>query len=108
MGFKEDQYMLRQSTLASDHLDTPLLRTGPPKSTDVVRWKIMDNVHRAASHPQAQVVPSPKETSEFPQCFILIRVILNYLYPKQLSSSNIAKHIERCILGGLIAERQNI
>uniref|UniRef100_A0A8D0CMP9 Integrin beta n=1 Tax=Scleropages formosus TaxID=113540 RepID=A0A8D0CMP9_SCLFO len=49
VGFKEDQYMLRHSTLTSDYLDTPLVRTGPPKSTDVVRWKITDNVHRSAS-----------------------------------------------------------
>uniref|UniRef100_A0A4W5R2P2 Integrin beta n=1 Tax=Hucho hucho TaxID=62062 RepID=A0A4W5R2P2_9TELE len=51
IGFKEDQYMFRQSLLTSDHLDTPLVRTGPPKSTDVVRWKITDNVHRSPSHP---------------------------------------------------------
>uniref|UniRef100_A0A8K9UHQ9 Integrin beta n=1 Tax=Oncorhynchus mykiss TaxID=8022 RepID=A0A8K9UHQ9_ONCMY len=51
VGFKEDQYMLRQSLLTSDHLDTPLVRTGPPKSTDVVRWKITDNVHRSPNHP---------------------------------------------------------
>uniref|UniRef100_A0AAZ3RII5 Integrin beta n=1 Tax=Oncorhynchus tshawytscha TaxID=74940 RepID=A0AAZ3RII5_ONCTS len=47
----ENQYMLRQSMLTSDHLDTPLVRTGPPKSTDVVRWKITDNVHRSPNHP---------------------------------------------------------
>uniref|UniRef100_A0A8C7L721 Integrin beta n=1 Tax=Oncorhynchus kisutch TaxID=8019 RepID=A0A8C7L721_ONCKI len=64
VGFKEDQYMLRQSLLTSDHLDTPLVRTGPPKSTDVVRWKITDNVHRSPNHPLAQVQPNPKETSE--------------------------------------------
>nr|XP_023692636.1 integrin beta-4 isoform X4 [Paramormyrops kingsleyae] len=80
VGFKEDQYMLRQSTLASDHLDTPLLRTGPPKSTDVVRWKITDNVHRGASHPQAQVVPSPKETIQYP-----ISLRLNRLFTDSLS-----------------------
>lgn len=64
VGFKENQYMLRQSMLTSDHLDTPLVRTGPPKSTDVVRWKITDNVHRSPNHPLAQVQPNPKETSE--------------------------------------------
>uniref|UniRef100_A0AAZ3PEW4 Integrin beta n=1 Tax=Oncorhynchus tshawytscha TaxID=74940 RepID=A0AAZ3PEW4_ONCTS len=52
----ENQYMLRQSMLTSDHLDTPLVRTGPPKSTDVVRWKITDNVHRSPNHPLAQCV----------------------------------------------------
>ncbi|KAF3853063.1 hypothetical protein F7725_013751 [Dissostichus mawsoni] len=43
VGFKEDEYLLRQSLLTSDHLDTPMVRTGPPKGTDVVRWKITDN-----------------------------------------------------------------
>lgn len=63
VGFKEDEYLFRQSMLASDHLDTPMVRTGPLKGTDVVRWKVTDNVHRAASHPQALIKPNPKETS---------------------------------------------
>ncbi|KAG7271203.1 hypothetical protein CRUP_003380, partial [Coryphaenoides rupestris] len=62
VGFKEDEYLLRQSLLTSDHLDTPLVRTGPPKGTDVVRWKVMDNVHRGPHHPDVQVQPNPKET----------------------------------------------
>uniref|UniRef100_A0A7N6BU45 Integrin beta n=1 Tax=Anabas testudineus TaxID=64144 RepID=A0A7N6BU45_ANATE len=52
VGFKEDEYLLRQSLLTSDHLDTPMVRTGPPKGTDVVRWKVTDNVHRGFNHPQ--------------------------------------------------------
>uniref|UniRef100_A0A671XFI0 Integrin beta n=1 Tax=Sparus aurata TaxID=8175 RepID=A0A671XFI0_SPAAU len=55
VGFKEDEYLLRQSLLTSDHLDTPMVRTGPPKGTDVVRWKVTDNVHRAPMHPQFPV-----------------------------------------------------
>uniref|UniRef100_A0A8B9LGC1 Integrin beta n=1 Tax=Astyanax mexicanus TaxID=7994 RepID=A0A8B9LGC1_ASTMX len=66
VGFKEDHYMLRQSLLTSDHLDTPMVRTGPPKSTDVVRWKVKDNVHRPANHPQNQIQPNPKEMIDFP------------------------------------------
>uniref|UniRef100_A0A4W4GFV9 Integrin beta n=1 Tax=Electrophorus electricus TaxID=8005 RepID=A0A4W4GFV9_ELEEL len=66
VGFKEDHYMLRQSLLSSDHLDTPLLRTGPPKSTDVVRWKVKDNVHRGPNHPHNQIQPNPKEMIDFP------------------------------------------
>uniref|UniRef100_A0A8C4XIT4 Integrin beta n=1 Tax=Erpetoichthys calabaricus TaxID=27687 RepID=A0A8C4XIT4_ERPCA len=46
VGFKEDQYMLRQSHLTSDYLDTPMVRTGPLKGADIVKWKINDNVHR--------------------------------------------------------------
>ncbi|XP_071397592.1 integrin beta-4 [Centroberyx affinis] len=66
VGFKEDEYLLRQSLLTSDHLDTPMVRTGPPKGTDVVRWKVTDNVHRGPNHPQAQILPNPKETIQFP------------------------------------------
>lgn len=64
VGFKEDEYLLRHSLLTSDHLDTPMVRTGPPKGTDVVRWKVTDNVHRGPNHPQALIKPNPKETSE--------------------------------------------
>lgn len=64
VGFKEDEYLLRQSLLTSDHLDTPMVRTGPPKGTDVVRWKVTDNVHRGPNHPEALIKPNPKETSE--------------------------------------------
>uniref|UniRef100_A0A8C9QZ21 Integrin beta n=1 Tax=Scleropages formosus TaxID=113540 RepID=A0A8C9QZ21_SCLFO len=80
VGFKEDQYMLRHSTLTSDYLDTPLVRTGPPKSTDVVRWKITDNVHRSASQQLAQVVPNPKENIQFP-----VSLRLNRLFTDSLS-----------------------
>ncbi|KAL4648065.1 integrin beta-4 isoform X1 [Arapaima gigas] len=77
VGFKEDQYMFRQSSLTSNHLDTPLVRTGPPKSTDVVRWKITDNVHRSAS--LAQMVPNQKETVHFPLSLRLSRLFTESL-----------------------------
>lgn len=64
VGWKEDKYVFRQSLLTSDHLDTPMVRTGPPKGTDVVRWRVTDNVHREPSDPQVLVKPNPKETSE--------------------------------------------
>lgn len=52
MGFKEDHYMLRENLMASDHLDTPMLRSGNLKGRDTVRWKITNNVQRPgfASH----------------------------------------------------------
>ncbi|XP_067913943.1 integrin beta-4 isoform X2 [Heterodontus francisci] len=54
VGFKEDHYMLRQSMLTSDTLDTPMVRTNKPVGRDVVRWKVMDNVHKEATiRPQA-------------------------------------------------------
>ncbi|XP_062234922.1 integrin beta-4 isoform X2 [Platichthys flesus] len=80
VGFKEDEYLLRQSLLTSDHLDTPMVRTGPPKGTDVVRWKVTDNVHRGPNHPQALTKPNPKETIQFP-----LSVRLNRLFSDILS-----------------------
>ncbi|XP_071329314.1 integrin beta-4 isoform X2 [Trachinotus anak] len=80
VGFKEDEYLLRQSLLTSDHLDTPMVRTGPPKGTDVVRWKVTDNVHRGPSHPQALMKPNPKETIQFP-----VSLRLNRLFSENLS-----------------------
>ncbi|XP_039082321.1 integrin beta-4 isoform X2 [Hyaena hyaena] len=52
VGFKEDHYMLRENLMASDHLDTPMLRSGNLKGRDMVRWKVTNNVQRSgpASH----------------------------------------------------------
>ncbi|XP_069012277.1 integrin beta-4 isoform X1 [Embiotoca jacksoni] len=80
VGFKEDEYLLRQSLLTSDHLDTPMVRTGPPKGTDVVLWKVADNVHRAPNHPQALMKPNPKEIIPFP-----VSLRLNRLFSENLS-----------------------
>ncbi|XP_034495895.1 integrin beta-4 isoform X3 [Ailuropoda melanoleuca] len=46
VGFKEDHYMLRENLMVSDHLDTPMLRSGNLKGRDTVRWKITNNVQR--------------------------------------------------------------
>uniref|UniRef100_UPI00398E4990 integrin beta-4 isoform X2 n=1 Tax=Pristiophorus japonicus TaxID=55135 RepID=UPI00398E4990 len=60
VGFKEDHYMLRQSKLTSDSLDTPMVRTNKPDGTDIVRWQVVDNVHKGAT---AQTQPTnPKDT----------------------------------------------
>ncbi|KAM4844603.1 integrin beta-4 isoform 2-T2 [Thomomys bottae] len=63
VGFKEDHYMLRENLMASDHLDTPMLRSGNLKGQDTVRWKITNNVQRpgyathAASTNPTELVP---------------------------------------------------
>ncbi|XP_011820796.1 PREDICTED: integrin beta-4 [Mandrillus leucophaeus] len=63
VGFKEDHYMLRENLMASDHLDTPMLRSGNLKGRDVVRWKVTNNVQRpgfathAASINPTELVP---------------------------------------------------
>lgn len=38
--------MLRENLMASDHLDTPMLRSGNFKGVDRVRWKVTNNVQR--------------------------------------------------------------
>uniref|UniRef100_A0A8C1XYC9 Integrin beta n=1 Tax=Cyprinus carpio TaxID=7962 RepID=A0A8C1XYC9_CYPCA len=83
VGFKEDHYMLRQSLSTTDHLDTPMVRTSPPKSTDIVRWKVTDNVHRGPNHPQNQIKPNPKETIQYP-----ISLRLNRQYSETLSKES--------------------
>uniref|UniRef100_A0A8C2MDQ6 Integrin beta n=1 Tax=Cricetulus griseus TaxID=10029 RepID=A0A8C2MDQ6_CRIGR len=63
VGFKEDHYLLRENLMASDHLDTPMLRSGNLKGRDTVRWKITNNVQRpgfathAASTSPTELVP---------------------------------------------------
>ncbi|XP_053425492.1 integrin beta-4 isoform X7 [Nycticebus coucang] len=63
VGFKEDHYMLRENLMASDHLDTPMLRSGNLKGRDTVRWKVTNNMQRpgfathAASTNPAELVP---------------------------------------------------
>ncbi|KAM6245399.1 integrin beta-4 isoform 2-T2 [Porphyrio hochstetteri] len=53
VGFKEDHYMLRHSLMSSDHLDTPMIRSGSLKGRDTVRWKINNNVHKQGFTPLA-------------------------------------------------------
>lgn len=56
--------MLRQSLMSSDHLDTPLVRSGSLKGRDTVRWKIHNNVHRQGVTSPAAT--NPKDLSECP------------------------------------------
>ncbi|XP_039991234.1 integrin beta-4 isoform X2 [Xiphias gladius] len=94
VGFKEDEYLLRQSLLTSDHLDTPMVRTGPPKGTDVVRWKVTDNVHRGPNHPQALIKPNPKETIQFPISLRLNRLLSdNLFHPESRDSEQLRKEV---------------
>ncbi|KAI5619018.1 integrin beta-4 precursor, partial [Silurus asotus] len=95
VGFKEDHYMLRQSLLSSDHLDTPMVRTGPPKSTDVVRWKVKDNVHRGPNHPQNQTQLNPKEIIDFPLSLRLLRQFSEELsHPEARNTETLKQQVE--------------
>lgn len=57
--------MLRHSLMSSDHLDTPLVRSGSLKGRDTVRWRIHNNVHRQGVTSPAAT--SPKELGECPR-----------------------------------------
>ncbi|KAM9717001.1 integrin beta-4 isoform 2-T2 [Menidia menidia] len=94
VGFKEDEYLLHQSRLTSDHLDTPMVRTGPLKGTDVVRWKVTDNVHRGANHPQALIKPNPKEMINFPVSVRLNRLFSeNNFHPESRDTEQLRKEV---------------
>lgn len=80
VGFKENEHVLRHSSLHTPFQETPMIRTGPPKGTDVVRWKVTDNVHRPPSHPQNLIKPSPKEIIQYP-----ISLRLNRMFSENLS-----------------------
>ncbi|RVE59233.1 hypothetical protein OJAV_G00186270 [Oryzias javanicus] len=80
VGFKEDEYFFHQSSITSGHLDTPMVRTGPLKGPDVVRWKVTDNVHREPDHPAALATPNSQETINFP-----ISLRLNRTFNESLS-----------------------
>lgn len=55
--------MLRHSLMSSDHLDTPLVRSGSLKGRDTVRWKIHNNVHKQGTASPAAAT-NPKDLSE--------------------------------------------
>ncbi|XP_075701990.1 integrin beta-4 isoform X1 [Rhinoderma darwinii] len=77
VGFKEDHYMLRQSLMSSDYLNTPLVRTGNLKDGDTIRWKITNNVHRPA--------PSPEDLNSKEQVPYGVSLRLARLFTENLS-----------------------
>uniref|UniRef100_A0A670IAM2 Integrin beta n=1 Tax=Podarcis muralis TaxID=64176 RepID=A0A670IAM2_PODMU len=63
VGFKEDHYLLRKSLMTSDHLDTPMVRSGNLKGRDTVHWKINNNVHKEGF---SSLALNPKDLSKCP------------------------------------------
>uniref|UniRef100_A0A8B9IFS3 Integrin beta n=1 Tax=Anser cygnoides TaxID=8845 RepID=A0A8B9IFS3_ANSCY len=86
VGFKEDHYMLRQSLMSTDHLDTPMVRSGSLKGRDTVRWKINNNVHKQgfASH---AATANPKDLS---------KCLTRGTGPQGGALNDIYKHIPGC------------
>ncbi|NWX98699.1 ITB4 protein, partial [Nothoprocta ornata] len=93
VGFKEDHYMLRQSLMSSDHLDTPMVRSGSLKGRDTVRWKINNNVHKQSFTPIAAT--NPKELIPYGLSLRLTRLFTqNLLKPESRECEQLRKEVE--------------
>ncbi|XP_018417048.1 PREDICTED: integrin beta-4 isoform X2 [Nanorana parkeri] len=80
VGFKEDHYMLRQSLMTTDYLNTPLVRNGNLKGGDTVKWKINNNVHKPPPSPDAL---NPKELVQYGVSLRLARLFTENLSKPQ-------------------------
>ncbi|XP_038227153.1 integrin beta-4 isoform X7 [Dermochelys coriacea] len=93
VGFKEDHYMLRQSLMASDHLDTPMVRSGSLKGRDTVRWKIDNNVHKPGFSSHAAT--NPKELIPYGISLRLARLFTqNLMKPDTWECEQLRKEVE--------------
>ncbi|KAM4663962.1 integrin beta-4 isoform 2-T2 [Discoglossus pictus] len=80
VGFKEDHYMLRQSLMSSDYLNTPMVRSGNLKGGDSVRWKITNNTHKPPPPPETL---NPKELVPYGVSLRLARLFTENLSKPQ-------------------------
>ncbi|KAM4761772.1 integrin beta-4 isoform 2-T2 [Cyanocitta cristata] len=94
VGFKEDHYMLRQSLMSSDHLDTPLVRSGSLKGRDTVRWKIHNNVHKQGVTSSAATT-NPKDLIPYGLSLRLARLFTqNLVKPDTRECEQLRKEVE--------------
>ncbi|KAJ1130126.1 hypothetical protein NDU88_008482 [Pleurodeles waltl] len=92
VGFKEDHYMLRQSLMSSDHLDTPMVRTGSLKGRDVVSWKVNNNTHKPAV-PASSL--NPKDLISYPVSLRLARLFTeNLSKPETREFDQVRREVE--------------
>ncbi|XP_077315804.1 integrin beta-4 isoform X2 [Lithobates pipiens] len=95
VGFKEDHYMLRQSLMQSDYLNTPLVRNGNLKGGDTVRWKITNNVHRPPPSPDAL---NPKELVPYGVSLRLARLFTeNLSKPQTRECEQLRREVEQTL-----------
>ncbi|NXN12602.1 ITB4 protein, partial [Indicator maculatus] len=93
VGFKEDHYMLRHSLMSSDHLDTPMVRSGSLKGRDTVRWKINNNVHKQGLTSLAAT--SPKDLIPYGLSLRLTRLFTqNLVKPDTRECEQLRKEVE--------------
>ncbi|NXW03019.1 ITB4 protein, partial [Fregetta grallaria] len=93
IGFKEDHYMLRHSLMSSDHLDTPMVRSGSLKGRDTVRWKINNNVHKQGFPSLAAT--NPKDLVPYGLSLRLTRLFTqNLVKPDSRECEQLRKEVE--------------
>ncbi|XP_076209809.1 integrin beta-4 isoform X4 [Aptenodytes patagonicus] len=93
VGFKEDHYMLRHSLMSSDHLDTPMVRSGSLKGRDTVRWKINNNVHKQGFTSLAAA--NPKDLIPYGLSLRLTRLFTqNLVKPDTRECEQLRKEVE--------------
>ncbi|NXW15056.1 ITB4 protein, partial [Circaetus pectoralis] len=93
VGFKEDHYMLRHSLMSSDHLDTPMVRSGSLKGRDIVRWKINNNVHKQGFTSLAAA--NPKDLIPYGLSLRLTRLFTqNLVKPDTRECEQLRKEVE--------------
>ncbi|NXS75273.1 ITB4 protein, partial [Pandion haliaetus] len=93
VGFKEDHYMLRHSLMSSDHLDTPMVRSGSLKGRDIVRWKINNNVHKQSFTSLAAA--NPKDLVPYGLSLRLTRLFTqNLVKPDTRECEQLRKEVE--------------
>ncbi|PKU36500.1 integrin beta-4 [Limosa lapponica baueri] len=93
VGFKEDHYMLRHSLMSSDHLDTPMVRSGSLKGRDTVRWKINNNVHKQGLTTLAAA--NPKDLIPYGLSLRLTRLFTqNLVKPDTRECEQLRKEVE--------------
>ncbi|XP_056673108.1 integrin beta-4 isoform X2 [Monodelphis domestica] len=91
VGFKEDHYVLRENLMASDHLDTPMVRSGNLKGRDMVRWKI-NNVQSTGLTTHAA---NPKELVPYGLSLRLARLCTeNLLKPDTRECEQLRREVE--------------
>ncbi|XP_066474181.1 integrin beta-4 isoform X3 [Tiliqua scincoides] len=92
VGFKEDHYLLRQGLMTSDHLDTPMVRSGNLKGRDTVRWKINNNVHKQGL---SSMSLNPKDTIPYGLSLRLARLFTqNLAKPDSREREQLQKDVE--------------
>uniref|UniRef100_A0A8D2Q7E0 Integrin subunit beta 4 n=1 Tax=Varanus komodoensis TaxID=61221 RepID=A0A8D2Q7E0_VARKO len=97
VGFKEDHYLLRQSLMTSDHLDTPMVRSGNLKGRDVVHWKIKNNVHKQDF---SSFALNPKDVVPYGISLRLARLFTqNLAKPESREHEQLQKDVEENVVG---------